>query len=148
VQKQFWHRILCDSTPSNPGFCGDLGSVFRSRRNGFWYTQSFRKSDNTPVAMSSAVDAKTVDRLVPGGIDFLKQVRTKKECIVFVNTPLPDWSDGSAAELSRRLGVRYIGARDRDWNTLDGSHLVPESAERWSAQVLPQLTSVLRDCGA
>ncbi|HEY1505904.1 MAG TPA: hypothetical protein VGF92_16480 [Stellaceae bacterium] len=141
--KQAFHATLCRILTS---ICGSSGSIFRSRENGFWYTANYHKPDSQPVVDSGQVNETMLAQLVPGGEDFLARIAVPRSCIVFVNTPQSVWPDASARELARRLGITYVAARDRDWATLDGSHLVPESAARWSAQILDQITPTIDRC--
>jgi hypothetical protein len=143
ILKQDLHEFLCGR---NVVPCGEIGSIFRSRGNGFWITKHFHKPDVQKVTDSGAIDEAEVTRLEVGGRDFLNQISVPKSCIVFISSPLSVWSSASAAELARRLAVSYVAASDQDWNTMDGSHLIPESAERWSKQILEQINPVLDRC--
>lgn len=148
ILKQLWHQRLCSESSPIRSLCGELGSIFRSRATGFWYTKNFRKSEDKQFLDAHGIDAKTIETLIAGGKDFLARVGVRKDCIIFVSTPLQEWSSDSGAELARRLGTTFVSGPERRWVTIDGSHLVPESAEAWSGEVLEKIKPLLARCGA
>lgn len=148
IIKQSLHRLLCDDGGALPFRCGAFGSTFRSRTNGFWYTDRLQTSIHQAFESPTLADPALVAALVVGGKDFIERLDHQKRCVIFVSPPVPNWSSASAAQIADALGVRFIPGPIGKWVSTDGSHLEPESAEVWSKEVLDNLAPALSACGA
>jgi hypothetical protein len=155
MNKQRLQQSLCPlESISRLPWCGDLGAIYRSRKTGIWYPDHFRPPSAIDFSMPSGVDWDSIALLAPGVEDFLNRIGVPRECVIFVSsplafvdTPLREWSTDTLRELAKRARVSYISTKDRNWTTLDGTHLAPRAAERWSAQILSDMKPLLSRCG-
>lgn len=125
-------------------------SIFRSAEDGQWsWIGSYAVDRTVPVdratqqTLTPAALAKTRDL----GERFLAEVGFDRRCVVLTGTPNSSLDAASIAEsLAPALGTRSITPPMDGLATLDGEHLNPASAERWSGQLVEALTPILAEC--
>ena len=78
---------------------------------------------------------------------FLREIDINRDCIVFTGIPNNDQdAPVIASRLAQRLGTHLILPKVEPLFFLDDYHLNFNSAERWSAAFLSELTPVLQRC--
>ena len=81
------------------------------------------------------------------GERFLAEVGVERRCVVLTGTPNSRLdSSGIAESLAVALATRSIIPPTEGLATLEGEHLNPASAERWSAHFVELLTPILAEC--
>lgn len=148
IMKQVWHQFICSSSSIFSSYCGEFGSTFRARSNGFWYTEHLQKSIHQEFDSPIDPDPAVAKSLVIGGREFIDHLGHNKNCVIFVSPPVPNWSSASASEIAQELGIQFVPGPRRTWISMDGSHLEADSAEVWSKQMLDDLAPLLSNCGA
>ena len=150
VQKTAFIQIgsaLCEARPT---LCqSEEPIVYRSRDDGTWQTVRFKLAPRYPVkrqaltnhtAMAAAADADFAER-------FLSATGLPRACIVLSAPPSASVNANAYVEdLGKRLGVRVSLPWLDGLMTFDGSHLTPESAERWSAALLADIEDTISEC--
>jgi hypothetical protein len=93
------------------------------------------------------MDPGALARVKDLGERFLADVGLDRRCVVLTGTPNSRLDSTSIAEsLAAALGTRSIFPPMDGLATLDGAHLDPASAERWSGQFVEALTPILAEC--
>jgi hypothetical protein len=147
--KQFAHRIFCQSRPDSE-LCGKMNTLYRSRENGFWFTDHFRVPDITPFVVTGGLDPKKVTKDLPGARDLMSKFSDiSPECVVFITIPVPKISAENAESLAKAMGASFVATSTpgESFKTLDGSHLTPEDALIWTKNTLPKFEGILKHCG-
>ena len=81
------------------------------------------------------------------GERFLREIAIDRSCVVFTGIPNNGLdAPAIAARLAQRLGTQLILPEVEPLFLLDDAHLNFDSAERWSAAFLSELTPVLQRC--
>lgn len=150
VQKKLFiaaGALYCDLRPAA---CATTQAiVYRSRDDGAWHPSNFDRAAKFVVgeqgvsnltAGMAAVDVDFAEK-------FIAATGVAKSCVVLSAAPSASVnSDAYVAEIGKRLGVRVALPKVPDLTTFDGSHLTAESAERWSAAVLSEISETLSRC--
>jgi hypothetical protein len=124
--------------------------VYRSRDDGAWHPSNFDLAAKFVVSEQGASGNFTAAMAV-ADVDFAERfiaaTGVGKPCVVLSVAPSASVnSDGYVAEMGKLLGVRVVLPKLADLTTFDGSHLTPESAERWSAALLSEIGETLSRC--
>lgn len=146
---QWGHWLVCGSGLPLNGWidCGHLKSVFRSRTNGMWDTRFNFEDKSIPFTITPIVDLAKVTRVETSVVNFVEDLGVPKECVIFISVPYAHWNPGSTIELAKRAGVVNIETEVFEgWASVDGDHLTPASAERYSRMILPKLKPILEKC--
>jgi hypothetical protein len=142
------HRAAC-AIPWSPCPESD-GSIFRSAEDGQWsWIRSYAADRTVPVdrATQQKPTPEALARTRDLGERFLADVGIDRRCVVLTGTPNSSLDATSVAEsLAPALGTRSISPPMDGLATLDGEHLNPASAERWSALLVEALTPILAEC--
>jgi hypothetical protein len=127
--------------------------VYRSVQDGAWRPYRFnltpqfavgrqRLEAHTYTAAMASADVEFAER-------FIAATGVPRSCVVLSAPPTAGMSlDAYVRELGRLLGVRVSLPNVNDLMTFDGSHLVPESAERWSAALLEDIDKAISACAS
>ena len=142
------HRTICFVAS---GVCPEsVPAIFRSSKDGAWNWIGLYKADKAvPVDRSAQlITTETQFREAKDiGEKFLNHLRMDRRCVVLTGAPNSQLdSPAIAATVAASLNTESILPPSDGLATLDGAHLNPASAERWSGQFLEALTPLLRRC--
>lgn len=151
LQKQAFIAVGSRVCTARPSLCETAEPVVhRSTTDGSW--RPFRFDLKARVALGEHTPAITYTAAMAAGDlafaeEFLTATGVPRSCVVLSAAPsaLVD-SDAYVTEMGRLLGVRVSLPSVDSLTTFDGSHLTPESAERWSAALLAEIDDTLAGC--
>jgi hypothetical protein len=129
---QFVHKPICISLPI---ICGHALAIFQSRRTGMWYMpdRSMLKGRERPVSYDQQIDEREIDDAIAIGHTFLSELPVRPECVILTAVPAAGTRLNAANTIASGLGKRLVIPQHVDeLQTLEGDHLDPASAERWS----------------
>jgi hypothetical protein len=142
-----------------PGLCRiahsicaeDRRSIFRSVTDGQWnWAASYIRDNSIPIGedVKERLAPDQIERAKEVGEVFLRRIGIKRACVVMTGTPNSDLNSPEIAKvLAEALGTHSLTPDLPDLSTIDGGHLNPRSAERWSGAFLEELTPQLQRCG-
>ena len=141
-------RAIC---PSFPSFCSPpYRTIYRSANTGQWkWKDSYYSEQSIPFneLLQHELSDNEFKAAVDFGETFLREVGIDRGCIVFTGIPNNDQDAPEvASRLAQRLGTHLILPKVEPLFLLDDYHLNFDSAERWSAAFLSELTPVLQRC--
>ena len=123
--------------------------IFRSRHDGSWDLSRWCQSCRERVLPfeEADVDSITLLRLRQRAEAFVRRSGVPAACVILTVVPSPEFK-GSASALAAAIGARVVQPRldAADITTLDGSHLSPVSAEKWSAEFLREAWPYMAQC--
>jgi hypothetical protein len=142
------HRTVCLVAS---GVCPESNrAIFRSAKDGEWnWIGPYIAERAVPLDRSTQLiinetqfrEAKDI------GEKFLNHLRMDRRCVVLTGAPNSQLdSPAIAATVAASLNTESILPPSDGLATLDGAHLNPASAERWSGQFLEALTPLLGRC--
>jgi len=135
-----------------PGLCVPAPPlVFRSRENGAWLPQNFGYSTPSPIGgagyLTYTEEMAAPDRTFAE--HFISATGVPRDCVVLSAAPTNFIrAEGYVKEMGRLLDVKVSLPALESLSVSDGSHLTPESAERWSAALLTDIGETLKRCSA
>jgi hypothetical protein len=150
-QWQVIHEAICGS---HPGICGNSYGFVRSRGTGAW-RMTGGPITNDPVVYDQRIDQNMVKAYVSSANEFLSNLPVRRDCVILTVVPTGDRSSsdkvdatsiGTAKAIAMDLGHNLIAPKLTGLTTFDGSHLVPQSAERWSAAFIEAAGPQIRQC--
>jgi hypothetical protein len=141
-------RAIC---PSVPSFCSPpYRTTYRSANTGQWrWRDSYYPEQSIPFneLLQHEFSDNDFKTSVDFGERFLREIDINRDCIVFTGIPNNDQdAPAIASRLAQRLGTHLIVPKVEPLMLLDDYHLNFDSAERWSAAFLSELTPVLQSC--
>ena len=150
-QKYYWqkiHGIVCGAMPT---LCGNESSYVRKRSNGMWTFQGAKFLARTdfsdrPLTTDWSVDYEVADLYENRARNFLAEIAAEPGCIVLTDIPNFATSIGTADALAKRLDLPLVAPQIDGLTTFDGSHLTPESADRWAKAFMDGLIPYLQQC--
>ena len=150
-QKFYWqkvHQLLCGAIDS---ICGNELSFVRKRSNGAWIFEGGEFFDRTDlgdrtIRYDESVDLARLTRYEKRAGVFLRQLMSDPDCVVLTNIPNSDTSIGLARSLAERLKLPLVAPEIAGLTTFDGSHLDPQSAERWSGAFIAEVAPHIERC--
>lgn len=144
---QALHQWVCnhDTPIISQLFCGNNETLFRARSDGSWDTQFFGQSQKLPVKESDDL-VKTLAQATHIGHQFLTQITTPSECVIITTTPQSATPKAFAEQLATNLSLPFVYPTIEGLYTIDGSHLNPDSAERWSSAFMHLAEPLLAKC--
>jgi len=144
---QFVHEAICMKLPI---ICGNGLAVFRSRQTGMWYMDTSRfKGRERQVSYNQQIDDREINDAVAIGRTFLSELPVKTECVILTVVPTVDTKLSVANAIASGLGKKLVVPQYLDdLQTLDGIHLEPASAERWSEAFLKAAGPQIQKCVA
>ncbi len=144
-EKQRWQGIHKKVCTTFKAVCGDEPAIFRSRSDGAWLTVgSGFKSE--PVSYEEDIDQKMLASSIPLGKEFLSGLPVDRGCTLLTIVPTVKTDLGTAKAIAAALGLNFVEPRVPGLMTFDGSHLDPESAQRWSAAFLETAGPQIQKC--
>jgi hypothetical protein len=150
AQKRLFIRAGLSVCRSLPSLCPSAKPiVYRSKENGMWQTFGFDLTARYPVtrraltnytASMAAADVGFAER-------FLAATGVRRTCVVLSAPPSASVNANACVEeIGRLLDVRVSLPSLERLMTFDGSHVTPESAERWSAALLAEIDDAISRC--
>lgn len=125
--------------------------ILRSKSDGHWieqqadlsHTHTFR-APKGDVEMTWLLKAETALNT------FLGSLSVARECVVLTYVPHQgteaDDSETFTRRLAERAGVKVLIPDVSDLRVFDEAHLDPESAERWSQDLIARLAPIIEHC--
>ena len=149
--KAFWqlfHKAICTRVRQ---ICGDRYVIFRSRTTGTYAydaknTAQFFPGHPEPVYYDQSFDRSEVAEDLPSAVAFLSELPVKRECVILTMVPYAGTKAGFMNALATDLGMTVIAPRLDGLQTFDGTHLIYESAERWSKAFLQASATQIQRC--
>ena len=140
------HELICDRAPA---LCGNHVAFYRSRENGAWT----RRGTESQFRTTAVEDAPTEDP--QAWIDYVDIARgfvgglpVAKACVVLTLAPYHRTKRREAAAIADALGLPLISPQLHGLTTFDGSHLDPDSAQRWSEAFFAAAGPAIHRCVA
>jgi hypothetical protein len=160
---QRWHRSYCSDAGSVLGFllCGDTAALYRSRRHGgMRMDHLLRRSrsapldrdqwnlfdDGNPIKSVDEFRMENIDSYVENARSFAKLLPVGADCVIITVVPSRNSTKAVGRRVASALGARFIAPDLEGLETGDADHLNVESAKRWAAALLTELTPALRTC--
>jgi hypothetical protein len=144
-QWQGIHKKVCTTFKA---VCGDEIAIFRSRSVGTWLMTGGQFTSE-PVSYEENIDQNILASSTPLGKEFLSSLPVERGCTILTIVPKVKTDLGTANAIAAALGLSLVEPRLPGLMTFDGSHLDPESAQRWSTAFLeiagPQIQKCLSD---
>lgn len=128
--KRTWqtsHQIIC---AWQPFLCGDTIAFYRQRETGEWRLGWAAASNQLFEQTDPTVDYERVARMKPIAEKFISDLGVDRSCIFLTYVPAAN-DRTTASALAQALGFDLISPRLEGLQTFDGSHLEPDSAERF-----------------
>ena len=146
-------RDICKNKPESTAykfFCtGIEETLYRNQENGHWRVKYFRKNKRIPVAIDNLQDLEvSLDQAVRIAERFRKNLNISQGCMILTVTPRTATPLAFARQLAERLKTPGIFPMPKNLLTVDDSHLDPDSAIRWSAELIRQASPILKNCVA
>ena len=140
---QLLHETLCQGLSA---LCGKRYTIFRSRDTGAYRLSGLGEFKGQPVSYDRNVDRTTVEREAAEGKAFLSRLPVAPDCVILTVIPTEETGLGTASAIAKTLGMPLVVPEVAALHTFDGSHLDPESAERWSEAFLKASGPQIRRC--
>jgi len=139
---QYFHRQICGRLPS---LCGKEYSVYRSERTGAWYATPARFL-RVPAVADTAIDQAKASQELVAARAFLASLPVEKDCIILTIVPTVGTRRDAAAALAGALDRPFVSPELTGLYTFDGSHLEPQSAQRWAQAFFDAAGPRIRAC--
>jgi len=139
---QYFHRQICGRLPS---LCGKEYSVYRSERTGAWYATPARFL-RVPAVADTAIDQTKASQELVAARAFLASLPVDKDCIILTIVPTVGTRRDAAAALAGALDRPFVSPELTGLYTFDGSHLEPQSAQRWAQAFFDAAGPRIRAC--
>jgi hypothetical protein len=144
--KHLWqlaHETLCQGLPA---LCGKRYTIFRSRETGAYRLSGLGEFQSHPVSYDEKVDPAAAEREAAEGKAFLSKLPVGADCVILTVIPTDETSLGTANAIAKAIGQPLVNPEIAKLQTFDGSHLDPQSAERWSEAFLKAAGPQIRRC--
>jgi len=135
-------QVVCTAFKA---LCGHSEAIFRSRSTGAWSVTGNRFTSQ-PVSYDDGIDPKKLASYTALGKEFLPGLTEDQACTILTIVPTVKTEIGTAEAVASALGRSLVAPRLAGLMTFDGSHLDPESAQRWSAAFLQQAGPQIQQC--
>jgi len=135
-ESSIWYEFLCH---------GSAETLFRSRTNGHWVTDYYRKNYQHPVTESDDL-LDTLESAEGAANAFIAAANLRRDCVVLTVSPRTDTPTAFAQNLASRLNLPLLIPELEGLVTIDHSHLDKLSAQRWSAAFLHEFDGVMQHC--
>jgi hypothetical protein len=146
-QKRQWQKIHKAICASSEIVCGHGFALFRSRSSGAWIMSGLQyKMDPVSVSYDEGVDQDMLASYTVRGNEFLPSLSADRACTILTIVPTVKTTVGTAKAIAASLGLNLVAPTPAGLITFDGSHLQPESAQRWSAAFLEEAGPQIRKC--
>jgi hypothetical protein len=144
--KRLWQLVHEDLCQGLPALCGKRYTIFRSRRTGAYQLSGLGEFQGHPVSYDQSVDRAAAEHEAAEGKAFLSQLPVASDCVILTVIPTGETGVGTAGAIAKTLGMPLVIPEVAGLQTFDGSHLDPESAERWSEAFLKAAGPQIRRC--
>ncbi len=137
----------CSADANDSTWCvGKVDTLHRNRLNGHWVVDYYRDNLQLPVADDAAAHMNRLDDYVRIAEAFIGELNIERECLIITATPRTATPGAYAKALADRLGAPFVFPELNKLLTIDGFHLDPGSAERWSEAFMAELEPYLDNC--
>lgn len=156
--KRRWQVIQEVVCASHRSICGNGRAFVRSRATGA-FRLTGGQFTSQPVWYDESVDQSMVNAYISSANEFLSNLSVRRDCVILTLVPTADRSSdksswglpgatsiGTAKAIAAGLGRNLIAPELTGLTTFDGSHLDPQSAERWSAAFSEAAGPSIRQC--
>lgn len=144
------HREFCGGDAATGWLCGDQPAIFRSVKDGRWTLANYEQAKPLPIRPAGEErwlgERERLVRRAQAFLDRLDAAGVPRSCVLFTVIPSDYATYDTARHMAERTGVELVTVELPGLQTTDGSHLTPESAERWSAAQLDRMAPRLADC--
>lgn len=142
---QVFHKGICTSVPA---LCGNQVAFFRSRSNGVWQLRGSEKFKAAAVSdtVPEADDLSHWKRYAALGQEFVSNLPVDRQCVILTIAPWEATKTSEARAIADALKLDLVAPKLEGLRTLDGDHLDPESAQRWSAAFFEAAGPRIRQC--
>lgn len=137
----------CSADANNNAWCnGKVDTLHRNRVNGHWFVEHYRDNLQLPVGEDPAAHLSVLDDYVSVATDFVTELNIDTDCLIITASPRAATPSTYAMRLAEQLGAPFVYPDVQSLLTIDGFHLDPGSAERWSDAFLDALEPYIARC--
>jgi len=137
----------CSATNGSDLWCsGNVDTLYRIAENGHWQVDFYRENLRIPVSIDKESHIIDLAAYAKVAQSFIGAIGVTKSCVVLTVSPRRDAPVAYAKALANQLGVQWVAPQLNDLHTIDGSHLDPDSSERWSAAFVDEIDETVRSC--
>lgn len=137
----------CDGVVNDSFWCqGGADTLHRNSENGHWFVENYRDDKQISVGDDGVSHMDKLAEHIIIAEQFVQGAGIDKQCLVITVTPRADTPRAYAEALAQSIGAGFVFPSLENLKTIDGFHLDPTSAERWSEAVLQELTSYIELC--
>jgi hypothetical protein len=133
AEKRFWQRVQEPLCRTLSWFCGNEVAFFRERDTGMWYRKGVAPFKPSDIGNGPATNTDRWPQFEAIAQRFVEQLPVTRECVLLTILPYDETRRAEAEAIAGSLGLDLLTPNVRGLRTFDGSHLDPESADRWSA---------------
>jgi len=148
VKKRTWqafHQVVCSTLSF---LCGWELTFYRRRETGEWQLRGSRGLVPSGVGLVDLPMASPnrVTREAVRAEQFIRSLGVERSCVILTYVPHKESERATAKALASALGFDLISPEIKGLGTFDGSHLDPESAERFVTIFLGMSGPRIREC--
>jgi hypothetical protein len=145
-EKRIWqqaHRALCTRVAK---LCGHDFAYYRSRETGHWKARGTEKHDTSFTSDGPVTDQDKWQNEAMVAQQFIAALPVDRTCVLLTFVPYPGARRAEAEGVAAAAGYELIEPPVEPLQTFDGSHLSPDSAERWSKAFYDVAQPRIRRC--
>jgi hypothetical protein len=147
--KKRWQSVHATICPHLGAFCGTHAAFYRHRTDGRWHLAGYEPEFlPAPVSDGPADPRARPERYAELAEQFMSRLPVSRSCVILTLVPYSGTKREEARFVAERLDAELIEPRAGILRTFDGSHLDPESAERWSEAFLERAGTRIARCMA
>jgi len=140
-------RRQCNSSDASALWCsGAADTLHRNILNGHWTVENYRENLERPVGLDNASYVDNLASYSNHAQRFIEELGIDPACLIITATPRTDTPESYARQLAEQIGSPFVAPSLDGLKTIDDFHLDPESAQRWSAAFLSELSPHLSTC--
>lgn len=144
---QVEQRRRCDSADGSDLWCkGAADTLHRNASNGHWLVENYRENLERPTGIDNVSHVEKISDYTRHAQRFMQALEIDASCLVITASPRTDTPETYAKQLAENLGSPFVAPTIDGLKTIDDYHLDPDSAQRWSAAFLEELSPHLRRC--
>ena len=125
---------------------GGADTLHRNVENGHWFVENYRDNLQIAVGNNASSHRQELAEYMAHAEQFIERFGIDKRCLVITATPRADTPYDYAQALAEGIGSGFVFPQIENLMTIDGFHLDPSSAERWSEAFMQELSAYLESC--